>query len=187
VNIDLIALLQSVLGISAYLPGPMILFGICAVVAAQLPPPGSPASLYGVAWRLVNFLGQNYRFAANAAPPAASAPGMPPAAAAVILLLCIGATLSACGNPATVAGVEVALTAAEQAATAYVKLPACPAAALCSSPAISVDIKAADTLAYTAVKGAEAGTVTPAAALAAVQQLSALIPAAAIPAAPASK
>lgn len=98
-------------------------------------------------------------------------------AAALPLLL----AFAGCATGPTVAQAEVALTAAETAALAYVTQPACvgaPASSLCPNASTVAQIKAADTLAYTAVKGAEAGTVTPAAAMTAIASLSALIPAA---------
>lgn len=89
--------------------------------------------------------------------------------------------LAACSGTNGAAQAEVALTAAETAALAYVTQPACVGArssATCPSPATVAAIKAADTVAYTAVKGAEAGTVTVAQANAAVAALAALLPAA---------
>jgi hypothetical protein len=74
--------------------------------------------------------------------------------------------LAACGtqpqraqqSATTVAATEVALTAAEQAATAYVKLPQCTGAngPLCSWPDFVVRIKDYDNRAFAAVMAARA-------------------------------
>jgi uncharacterized protein YcfL len=89
--------------------------------------------------------------------------------------------LAACSSTQqsqTVAGAEVALTAAEAAAFQYVTLPVCPASngTLCSNPAISAQIKAADNVAFAAVKSAEAGSGSVATAMAAIASLSSVIP-----------
>ena len=93
------------------------------------------------------------------------------------------AALAACSSTQqsqTVAGAEVALTAAEAAAFQYVTLPVCPVSngTLCSSPAISAQIKAADNVAFAAVNSAKAGSSSVATAMAAIASLSAAIPAA---------
>ena len=92
------------------------------------------------------------------------------------------AALAACSSAQqsqTVAGAEVALTAAEAAAFQYVKLPLCPASdgTLCSNVAISAQIKAADNVAFAAVNSAKAGSGSVATAMAAIASLSAVIPA----------
>lgn len=97
-----------------------------------------------------------------------------------LALVLVGLCAAGCSTN-NVAQAEVALTAAETAALAYVTQPACvgaPASATCPSPAVMAQIKAADTVAYTAVKGAENGTVTVAQAMSAVNSLTALLPAA---------
>lgn len=179
-NIDLVSLLQGVPGIGPYLPFLFIVFGFCAVLAAQLPPPAAAGGMYGLAWQVVNLLGHNYRFAGNAAQPPAGPPAVPPRAAIALLAVVAAAgLLSACAGTTTLAQVEVALTGAETAATAYVKLPLCPqpGGAWCSDPAITAKIKAADMLAYTSVQNAKHGTATPDQAMADVQALAVLIPA----------
>jgi hypothetical protein len=82
----------------------------------------------------------------------------------------IAVGLAACSTapPApstTIASAEVALTAAEKTATAYVTLPLCPAGAttgpngkVCSQPVLVAKIKAADDVAYDAVLAARDGT-----------------------------
>lgn len=77
--------------------------------------------------------------------------------------------------------IEVALTAAEKAATLYIKLPQCTAKTkpVCSEADVIVKIKAADNIAYDAVTAAKA-TNTPdqvTTALKAVSDLVAVIPA----------
>lgn len=68
------------------------------------------------------------------------------------------AGLVACGVPLSndILAAEVALTAAEKAATIYAELPRCPAAALCSSQATVNKLKVLDNTAYNAVKSAQA-------------------------------
>lgn len=54
-----------------------------------------------------------------------------------------------------IAETEVALTAAEKAATIYARLPQCPKAApVCSDAPVVAKVKAADTTAFTAVMAA---------------------------------
>lgn len=96
------------------------------------------------------------------------------------------ACLGACTSPSStlqndIAAVEVALTAAETAATAYVKLPACTGAnaPVCADPKIVAQIKSADTQAYDAVQIAKAAlsVASLAQAQAAVSALTKAIPA----------
>jgi hypothetical protein len=90
--------------------------------------------------------------------------------------------LAACSPGATqtaVARTEVALTAAEKAATLYVTLPQCPKASpFCSEAAIITQVKAADNVAYSAVMQARSGgdDAKVAAANAAIATLVSLIP-----------
>lgn len=67
--------------------------------------------------------------------------------------------LAACGSTRTnIASLEVALTAADTAALAYVDLPVCgtvPAGQPCSTPDIIAKIGIAEGTAFTAVKAAE--------------------------------
>ena len=95
----------------------------------------------------------------------------------------LGAVVGLAGCAGTAAGriaqAEVALTAAERVALAYVVQPAClpgKAAVTCSYPATVAKIKAADTLAFTAVMAAKSGTVSAEDALAAVSALTSIIP-----------
>jgi uncharacterized membrane protein YtjA (UPF0391 family) len=95
----------------------------------------------------------------------------------------LGAVLGLTGCAGTAAGriaqAEVALTAAERAALAYVVLPACAlgqAAVTCSDPSTVAKIKASDTFAFTAVMAAKDGKVSPDDALAAVSALTTIIP-----------
>jgi hypothetical protein len=125
---------------------------------------------------------QNYRYAKPAAQPPgkdadppATPKGSSTAAVAMLVLLAAG-MLSACANRTSVAMAQVALTAAEQAATAYVTRPPCPAVTLCSDADVVARIKAADNVAYAAVQAAATGATTPDAAMAAVAGLIALIP-----------
>lgn len=90
--------------------------------------------------------------------------------------------LAACAaDPAArIAQAEVALTTADQVATAYVRQPACPAGVVhitCANGATVTKIKAAAVAAYDAVKAAKRGSITPEDALAAVAALTAIIPA----------
>lgn len=76
-----------------------------------------------------------------------------------------------------VAGAEVALTGAENAALIYTKLPRCNGTTpLCSTQATVDAIKAADNQAYNALVLARNNTGTIDAALSAISTLSALIP-----------
>lgn len=96
------------------------------------------------------------------------------------LTLPILLTLAACsGGGTTLPATEIALTAAERTALAYVTQPACkgPPAVTCSDPATVAKIKAADTAAYAAVQAAKSGG-SAATAAAAVAALEALLPAA---------
>jgi hypothetical protein len=105
-------------------------------------------------------------------------------------LLCVGTlalALAGCANSGgtqtAVAGTEVALTAAEKAATLYVTLPQCgPAhpAPICSDAPVIAKIKAADNVAFDAVMAARAGgsDAKVATANAAIAALVELIPAA---------
>lgn len=100
-----------------------------------------------------------------------------------ILLLtgCASTSGPASGTTATaVAQAEVALTAAEKAATLYVRLPQCVATnrPICSEASINNQIKAADNVAFNAVMAARAGgdSAKLAAANAAVAALVTLIP-----------
>jgi hypothetical protein len=101
---------------------------------------------------------------------------------AVMIFGALAMWLAACSPGATttaVAQTEVALTAAEKAATLYVSLPQCPKGTpLCSESAIIVQIKAADTVAFNATMAARSGgdDAKVAAANAAIATLVTLIP-----------
>ena len=89
--------------------------------------------------------------------------------------------LAACApgtTTTTVAQIEVALTAAEKAATLYVSLPQCPRQPLCSDAPIIAQVKAADTAAFNATMAARSGgdDAKVAAAQAAITTLVTLIP-----------
>jgi len=88
--------------------------------------------------------------------------------------------LSACANQPTntVPALEVALTAADQTAIAYITLPACPKpnGVLCSDAVVVGQIKAAGSAAYAAVKAYQNGTGTMAVAQAAIAALVAITP-----------
>lgn len=92
-----------------------------------------------------------------------------------ILTLTLAAALAACAT--TIPATEIALTAAERTALAYVTQPRCTAAPVvtCSDPATVARIKAADAVAYSAVVAARTGGST-ADAAAAVAALAALVP-----------
>lgn len=80
------------------------------------------------------------------------------AALAAVLLLVGCGTTKAPPAKTDIAAVEIALTAAEKAATLYVTRPQCPQAApLCSERATVDKIKAADNTAFTAVRLARTG------------------------------
>lgn len=93
-------------------------------------------------------------------------------------LLSLLLTLPGCGTPNTAPALEVALTAADQTAIAYITLPACPrpAGTLCSDTVIVGQIKLAANAAYNAVKAYQRGTGTEAVAQAAIAALVALVP-----------
>lgn len=80
----------------------------------------------------------------------------------------------------TVAGAEVALTAAEHVALTYTSQPLCPTAGpavwSCRDPATVTLIKNYDNIAYKAVKDAESGVATVAAAMAAINALTTAVP-----------
>ncbi len=102
--------------------------------------------------------------------------------------------LSACGTPpagqsttttaanaaiTTVAGAEIALTAADGVATKYIQQPLCPkgtVALSCSDPATATMLKSYGLRAYNAVKAAQAGTTSLAAAVAAINAYTAATP-----------
>ena len=106
-----------------------------------------------------------------------------PIAAALMLLVaaCTSAQTTTASNAAitTIAGAEIALTAADQVATIYIKQPACKpgtVALTCSDPATATALKSYGLKAYTAVKAAEAGIGTLAAAVAALNAYTAATP-----------
>ena len=79
----------------------------------------------------------------------------------------------------TVAGAEIALTAAEQAAFVYTSLPPCTAPVTnpaCADPAVKTQIKAADNTAYNAVMAARQNQGTIAMAVSAIAALQLMIP-----------
>ena len=76
----------------------------------------------------------------------------------------------------TVAQVEVALTAAEQAALIYKRLPTCPAKPVCSDPAVVAKILNLDNQAYNAVVLARNNPALLSAAVMAVNMFSSSIP-----------
>lgn len=92
--------------------------------------------------------------------------------------LLIGLTACATTPSNNAPALEVALTAADQTAIAYITLPACPrpAGTLCSEAVIVAQIKLAAGAAYKAVKAYQAGTGTQAVAQAAIAALVALTP-----------
>jgi hypothetical protein len=177
IEMDIIAMIQAVPGVGPFLPYVLVVFGICAVVAAQLPPPKSTSSLYGLVYQLVNLLGHNYNQARNVLAPATkTTPVVTPPAAMLMLLsilsvpLVLGGCSGAGSNPAAdVAALEAGLTAAESLATVYVRLPTCTGTngLLCSDSALVAQIKTADMQAYTLVKAAEVAAGDPSALAAA--------------------
>lgn len=187
---DIITLIQAVPGVGPYLPSVLVVFGICAVTAAQLPPPKSARSAYSVLYQLVNLLAHNYNQARNAfASTAKTTDATPPTAALVLLAaLALPFGLGACSgagsnSAADIAALESGLTAAETLATAYVQLPACEpapdqaagaASPLCSNSSVVAQIKTADAQAYTLVKAAESAAGDPSALSAAEAAVSAL-------------
>jgi hypothetical protein len=99
-------------------------------------------------------------------------PGVGPYLPYILMLpLGLSACSSAASNPAAdVAALEARLTAAEDVAIDYIRLPPCAASnhPFCSDNATIARLKIADMRAYTLVKGAEQ-TVGDAAALSAAQ------------------
>ena len=93
-------------------------------------------------------------------------------------------TLSACASQQaatiatnSVAGAEIALTAAEKAALVYTSLPRCPSSSLlCSDSALVSKIKSADNVAYETVTAARSNSALVAVALTSIQTLTNLIP-----------
>jgi hypothetical protein len=180
---DILTMIQAVPGVGPFLPYVLVVFGICAIIAAQLPPPAHGSAVYGLLYRVVNVLGQNYNQARNAAagpPPSGTTTTAPPAAVVVLLVAAtLPFVLSACsGNSAAsdMATLEATLTAAESVATVYVELPLCTGtnAPLCSDSAVTAQIKAADMQAYTLVKTAEQAVDDPSALSAAQAAVTAL-------------
>lgn len=95
----------------------------------------------------------------------------------LMLPLALGACSGAGSNPAAdVAALEVRLTAAEDVAIDYVRLPPCAASngPLCSDSAVVARIRTADMRAYTLVKTAEQTVDNPAALSAAQAAVTAL-------------
>lgn len=180
---DIITMIQAVPGVGPFLPYVFIVFGICAVIAAQLPPPTSATSLYGMVYQCVNLLGHNYNQARNMFTAPIKTPSVTPPASVLLLLaaltlpLGLGACSGAGSNPASdVAALEAGLTAAESVATAYIHLPVCTGknGPLCSDSTITAQIKTADMDAYTTVKAAEQAAGSPAALAAAQIAVSAM-------------
>jgi hypothetical protein len=180
---DIIAMLQAVPGAGPYLPYILVVFGICAIVAAQLPPPKTSGTVYDVVYRCVNLLGQNYNHATNVTVGTNKSNTAPPAATILAFLVPLGLALAltacsgAASNPAgDVAAIESSLTAAETIATAYVRLPACTGTngPLCAQPSVVAQIKTADAQAYTLVKAAEQAADDPSAVSAALAAVTAL-------------
>ncbi len=184
---DIIAMIQAVPGVGPFLPYMFVVFGICAAIAAQLPPPNSATSLYGLVYQCVNLLGHNYNQARNVFAAPAKTPSVTPPTSLLVLLaaaalpLGLGACTGTGNNPASdVAALEAGLTAAESLATAYIRLPICTGknGPLCSESAIAAQIKTADMDAYTTVKAAEQAAGSPtllAAAQVAVSAMTAII------------
>jgi hypothetical protein len=174
---DLLSMIQAIPGIGPYLPYVLMLFGVCAVIAAQLPAPRS-SGVYSMIYGIVNLLGHNYNQARNALAPAAKAPAPP--AAVLVLAYALTMSLMACSNTgspsADTAALEAGLTAAEGVATAYVQLPLCTGSngPLCSDATIVAQIKNADAKAYALVKAAENAAGDPSALSAAELAITAL-------------
>jgi hypothetical protein len=182
-TMDFLAMMQAVPGVGPALPYVLMVFGICAVVAAQLPPPTAAGSLYGLVYQFINLLGHNYNQARNVlADTTKAATTVPPTAAVALLAVLVlplglGACSGAGSNPAAdVAALESGLTAAEALATTYIQLPICTGTngPLCSDTNIVAQIKTADAQAYTLVKAAEQAAGTPSALSAAEAAVTAL-------------
>lgn len=96
-----------------------------------------------------------------------------------MLVAIVGLAACASTPAARIAQAEVALTAADQAATAYVRQPACAPGVVqitCSDMVTVAKIKVTAAAAYDAVKAAKRGSITPDDAVAAVAALTAIIP-----------
>jgi len=79
----------------------------------------------------------------------------------------------------TVAAAEIALTAADQVALAYVTQPLCPTGTVawtCADPATVAKVKSYAATALAAVRAAEAGTGAIADAMTAINALTAILP-----------
>jgi hypothetical protein len=95
----------------------------------------------------------------------------------IVLVSCL--LLGACASGGNdIVAAEVALTAAEKAATLYTKLPRCAGAnsSICSEQGAVDKIKALDNTAYGAVKAAEANPALVSIAVSAVSDLNNAIP-----------
>jgi hypothetical protein len=188
---DLIAMIRAIPGVGPYIPAVLVVFGIAAVLAAQLPPPVTAGwrsgQLYLSLYQLVNLMAQNYRHAENTTAPVVTpslvvkGPAAPVAAALLLAVLTVPLVLGACSgagsNPAAdVAALEAGLTTAESLATVYIRLPTCTGtnSPLCSDSTIVGQIKTADAQAYTLVKAAEVAAGAPSALAAAEAAVSAL-------------
>ncbi len=181
---DIIALIQAVPGVGPWLPYILVVFGICAVVAAQLPPPATPGSVYDMLYRLANVLGQNYNQARNATSAPVKADSKPPLSSTTLVVLAALVApliLSACSSAGSssssdVAALEATLTAAEDLGAAYIRLPHCTGTngPLCSDSAIVAHIKTSDAQAYALVKAAEQVSGDPSALAAAEAAVTAL-------------
>lgn len=105
-------------------------------------------------------------------------PGVRPFLPCILLLpLALGACSGAGSNPAAdVAALEVRLTAAEDIAIGYIRLPPCAPSngPRCSDSAVVARIRTADMRAYTLVKTAEQTTGDPAAVSAAQAAVAAM-------------
>lgn len=105
---------------------------------------------------------------------------------ALLSALALAGCASQGGTPTVVASAEIALTAAEKAATIYKTMPQCDSAhakPFCSEITVIAQIEKADNVAFDAVMAARAGgtSATVAAANAAIVALVDLIPAAITP------
>jgi hypothetical protein len=62
---DILGIIAATPALASYLPYAAGLLGICAIIAAQLPPPTKPTGVYHSVYVIVNILGQNYKHARN--------------------------------------------------------------------------------------------------------------------------
>jgi len=94
---DVMTALAQIPGIGPVLPYLIALVGLCAALAAILPPPKVEGGLYARIYGVVNFIGVNIGHATNStAPGQPASPTLPKAAIGLLFATCIVLSLAAC-------------------------------------------------------------------------------------------